>query len=368
MEALRTKADSLQWEVNGLDAKNHRLRADNPAASKRADLEAELEQSRGDVARERPEDQDDNAGVQELERTREELRAVNGCLASEKEATANVTARVCDLETELGDVQEECRQYERNLSELQARMEQERDAMRREAELDQYRALEAERAKWEAREQCIVDQLESLRRQCLPVDKHDMGVGGVMYSVWHDKLTTVNQLLQEDSEELGNKEVEIEQLKGERESALLQVEEMKAEIALLQAKLKRREWTEGASSKGADTDIALMSVTATTGPGSYLRASSVPLTPFTGSTLPSHTSTSSVATSPSTLPFSGVDTCPTSVPLSPGVTGTPTTAVCYGPTPMGPVMGASSAGTTSTVMPTTPSVQRYRLPRRPLPR
>ena len=126
------KADSLQWEVNRLDAENRRLRADNPTASERADLEAELEQSRGDVARLtsqlqeqerqveearlRPEDQDDNAGVQELERMREELRAVNRCLASEKEATANVTARVCDLETELGDVQEECRQYERNLS------------------------------------------------------------------------------------------------------------------------------------------------------------------------------------------------------------------------------------------------------------
>ena len=168
--------------------------------------------------------------------------------------------------------------------------------MRREAELDQYRALEAERAKWEAREQRVVDQLESLRGECLPVDKHDEGVGVFMYSVWHDKLTTVNQQLQHASEELGNKEVEIEQLKGERESALLQVEEMKAEIALLQAKLKRREWTEGASSKGADTDTALMSVMATTG-GSYLRASAVPFTPFTGSTLPSHTSTSSVATS-----------------------------------------------------------------------
>ena len=50
MEALRTKADSLQWEVNRLDAENRRLRADNPAASEQVDIEAELEQSRSDVA------------------------------------------------------------------------------------------------------------------------------------------------------------------------------------------------------------------------------------------------------------------------------------------------------------------------------
>ena len=43
MEALRTKMDSLQWEVNRLDAENKRLR-------EQADLEMELEQSRKDVA------------------------------------------------------------------------------------------------------------------------------------------------------------------------------------------------------------------------------------------------------------------------------------------------------------------------------
>ena len=50
MEALRTKADSLQWEINRLDAENRRLRADDPVASERVDLVAELEQSRSDVA------------------------------------------------------------------------------------------------------------------------------------------------------------------------------------------------------------------------------------------------------------------------------------------------------------------------------
>ena len=40
MEALRTKADSLQLEVNRLDTENRKLRAEYPVASERVDLEA----------------------------------------------------------------------------------------------------------------------------------------------------------------------------------------------------------------------------------------------------------------------------------------------------------------------------------------
>ena len=42
--------DSLQWEVNRLDAENRKLRAEYPVASECVDLEAELEQSRSDGA------------------------------------------------------------------------------------------------------------------------------------------------------------------------------------------------------------------------------------------------------------------------------------------------------------------------------
>ncbi len=48
-EALRTKVDSLQWEVNRLDVENRRLRAADEEATLRVDLESELEQTRQDV-------------------------------------------------------------------------------------------------------------------------------------------------------------------------------------------------------------------------------------------------------------------------------------------------------------------------------
>ena len=104
MEALRTKADSLQWEINRLDAENRRLRADDPAASERVDLEAELEQSRSDVAeltsrvreleKRQSASSEDPAEGQELEQTtrewdraRDELRSANEDLAGEQETT-----------------------------------------------------------------------------------------------------------------------------------------------------------------------------------------------------------------------------------------------------------------------------------------
>ena len=51
MEALRTQLDGLQWEVNRLDAENRKLRGEDAEAGARIDLEAELEQSREEVAR-----------------------------------------------------------------------------------------------------------------------------------------------------------------------------------------------------------------------------------------------------------------------------------------------------------------------------
>lgn len=48
-EALRTKIDNLQWEVNHLDVKNRRLRADNVDTNPKCDLESDLEQTKQNV-------------------------------------------------------------------------------------------------------------------------------------------------------------------------------------------------------------------------------------------------------------------------------------------------------------------------------
>ena len=50
MEALRTKIESLQWEVNRLDAENQKLRAQDQEACEKVDLQTELERAQGDVA------------------------------------------------------------------------------------------------------------------------------------------------------------------------------------------------------------------------------------------------------------------------------------------------------------------------------
>ena len=45
-EALRTKVDNLQWEVNRLDVENQRLRSQNPESTSRVELEDELQRAK----------------------------------------------------------------------------------------------------------------------------------------------------------------------------------------------------------------------------------------------------------------------------------------------------------------------------------
>ena len=87
MEALRTQLDNLRWEVNRLDVENRRLRAEDQEASKRVDLEAELEETRGDVAglTERVTAYEKQKG--ELEATREQLTEANARATRELEET-----------------------------------------------------------------------------------------------------------------------------------------------------------------------------------------------------------------------------------------------------------------------------------------
>ena len=179
MEALRTKMDSLQWEVNRLDAENKRLRADNSEAGERADLEMELEQSRKDVAdltsrfeackeelaaRQR-ENQDGSSGREgqgearkELDRLREDLRVAGEQLAKERDKTTTLTAEVTALETEVDELHATCQRLEAEAADHSARAERELATTQREAELENYRRLETERTKWEAREQRMVVQ------------------------------------------------------------------------------------------------------------------------------------------------------------------------------------------------------------------
>ena len=84
MEALRMQVDNLQWEVNRIEAENRSLRAQDTKASKRVDLELEVEkvtkelQSLQEVlaAKEAEFIQTSTAKEQELEETVEKLQEV----------------------------------------------------------------------------------------------------------------------------------------------------------------------------------------------------------------------------------------------------------------------------------------------------
>ena len=52
METLRTQVDSLQWEINRMDAENRKLRSQNADASEWVDLELKVEQLEGEARKE----------------------------------------------------------------------------------------------------------------------------------------------------------------------------------------------------------------------------------------------------------------------------------------------------------------------------
>ena len=81
MEALRTRIDTLQWELNQLRVENWRLKEENPEASRLVTLEAELEGARGDVAR-----LTERVSVGEREVTSERTRADTASRTQEEEA------------------------------------------------------------------------------------------------------------------------------------------------------------------------------------------------------------------------------------------------------------------------------------------
>ena len=117
MDALRMKVDGLQWEINRLDAENHRLREENPDADERVDLEAKLQQAKSDIvgmsepvqmyekqleelrvsAETRTVDaKDHKETARNLDQMHEELRVANDSIANEQ-VTAGVKAKVASL-------------------------------------------------------------------------------------------------------------------------------------------------------------------------------------------------------------------------------------------------------------------------------
>ena len=178
---------------------------------------------------------DDSSSAQ-LEQMRKELLAANEMAAAEQRRATELERTVTTREAELGELRSKRREREDELRELQRDAELElesvrRDAarelesVRRDAELDRYRTLEAERAKWEARELRALEQLETTRRE--------LEKGGRVWVVGCTLIRAESQL-QVAANELG-------QLQTEKDAVCLERERLRAEIALLQARLPATE-------------------------------------------------------------------------------------------------------------------------------
>jgi len=176
MESLRTQIDNLQWEVNRLDAENRRLRDGDAEVSARVDLEAELEQSKIEIAQmaervqtserqlgervcavteveQRARRAEDQVKGQEqaiestqtwLQETAEELQGARGAIAELRDALAASENRANALAGELEAKEDELRDHA-------ASAVRQREAM----ELERYRAMESVTEKWEARERLL---------------------------------------------------------------------------------------------------------------------------------------------------------------------------------------------------------------------
>ena len=259
MEALRTKIDNLQWEVNRLDAENRRLRDENADGSARVDLEAELEQSKVEVARmaervktcERQLEESARAAaeteqratlaegqarsheqtVQDLEATQTQLQEATEELRMTQQEVAELQDLLEANKVQVHTLTEELETKEQELGDIANRAAREREDM----ELERYRSMESVNEKWEAREQRLLNQLEEIRRE-LADHKEQPNETGLS-----QQLAAGQQRLLLVSEKLQSCEGAMEELRDENEGLKLEREELRAELTFIHARVRRLE-------------------------------------------------------------------------------------------------------------------------------
>ena len=184
MEALRTRIDGLEWEVQRLTTENRKLREDNPGTSELVDREAELEKTRSDAAEltdrvlalERQlaentnakEDAESRAGraetrAAELESLVETRRETQATAASEEVEELRATIR--DRERESEKIRRDLSDWEHRWDDVERRNRAERETWLQQAELERYRALDEERRRYETRESRLHARLETVEEE-----------------------------------------------------------------------------------------------------------------------------------------------------------------------------------------------------------
>ena len=197
MEGLQLKIESLQWEMSRLDAENKKLRALDPEKAEQVDTEMEnLEQRTADADERAAKAKSRAAEAERLTMEAEQKATEAQTRAAEAERQLVDAQQMTDelrretqklrdtcasleerCETEHGEKGESerlCGQLREKVSEiaclreslegLEQRYLAENEALVREFTLDRYKALDAEREKWEARELRLVEQLEAVKR------------------------------------------------------------------------------------------------------------------------------------------------------------------------------------------------------------
>ena len=176
MEALRLQLDTAQAELNLKEAENRRLREDRPLQATAIDTERELGQARQENERLTAELQQLRELYEQLlrgtrEAEAEETPVAERCVALEREVTelqsrvnsetamrAEHEQRVESLRGELREALEQAERQDEQCRQLETDLQ----GMQGDAELERLRVVAEETSKWERREARLLRQLEEL--------------------------------------------------------------------------------------------------------------------------------------------------------------------------------------------------------------
>ena len=206
-ETLRTQLDAVKADLHALQVENRRLKEDRPEQAALLQTETDLTQTREDNVRVTQELTQLKTlyeqllrGTQEAEAEatpmaercatlEEEVRQLQGKLAEESEAHAEQKETGNCLRGELENVVRRAEELDERCRQLEL---EERQRIR-DAELEQYRAVDEERRKWEAREARLLRRLDELEKstqrqtrpqQYMPPGKARNNNNGPVFQLW----------------------------------------------------------------------------------------------------------------------------------------------------------------------------------------
>ena len=174
LEALRTQMDTLKREMGQLEIENRRLREGNPDQEKLLELEAELEQSKEEIAHLTERlgqlpclEQQLSEALAQGEQLKQELQA-RYCETDEREGEKQLRESLTQAESDAAESRSRLKDIEAQATRLAAELEHREEELIRvhkDTELQIYRAVDTERQKWEKREERLIDQISLLQAQ-----------------------------------------------------------------------------------------------------------------------------------------------------------------------------------------------------------